>query len=136
MAFLGCKAALFHDDALLCYLRDDKPGLPWPAMWDLPGGGREGSESAEDCLLRELREEFGLSLSPDRLVWRQRFAAMLDASTSAWFFAGHLSAAEIAAITFGDEGQEWRMMRVGDFLAHPHAIPELQRRVALALAGL
>lgn len=136
MEFLGCKAALFNGDAVLCYLRDDRSGLPWPAMWDLPGGGREGAETAEECLLRELQEEFGLRLSPDRLVWRQRFAAMLDASRSAWFFVGHLTATEIAAITFGDEGQFWRMMRVGDFLTHPHAIPELQRRVALALAAL
>jgi 8-oxo-dGTP diphosphatase len=136
MSFVGCKAALFHDGAVLCYLRDDKPSIPWPAKWDLPGGGREGAETAEDCLLRELQEEFGLILSQDRLIWRQEFPAMLDASRSSWFFAGHLTAAEIAAIRFGDEGQHWRLMRVEDFLAHPLGIPELQRRVALALATL
>jgi 8-oxo-dGTP diphosphatase len=136
MGFVGCKAALFHDGALLCYLRDDKASIPWPAMWDLPGGGREGDETAEACLLRELQEEFGLALSAERLIWRQSFASMLDAARSSWFFAGHLTAAEIAAIRFGDEGQHWQMMRVDDFLAHPLAIPELQRRVALALAAL
>jgi hypothetical protein len=47
--FVGCKAALFCGDALLTYLRDDKPGLPWAAKWDLPGGGREGSETPEAC---------------------------------------------------------------------------------------
>jgi 8-oxo-dGTP diphosphatase len=136
MDFVGCKAALFHDGALLCYLRDDKASIPWPSMWDLPGGGREGDESAGACLLRELQEEFGLALSAERLIWRQSFASMLDAARSSWFFAGHLTAAEIAAIRFGDEGQHWQMMRVDDFLAHPLAIPELQRRVALALAAI
>lgn len=131
--FVGCKAALFCGDALLTYLRDDKPGLPWAAKWDLPGGGREGGETPEACLLRELHEEFGLILAADRLLWRRRWPSMLDASRSSYFFAGRLSVAEIAAIRFGNEGQYWQMMRVADYLAHPHGIPELQRRVAVAL---
>jgi 8-oxo-dGTP diphosphatase len=131
--FVGCKAALFCGDALLTYLRDDKPGLPWAAKWDLPGGGREGGETPEACLLRELHEEFGLILAADRLQWRRRWPSMLDASRSSYFFAGRISAAEIAAIRFGEEGQYWQMMRVADYLAHPHGIPELQRRVAVAL---
>ena len=36
------------------------PGIPWPAFWDLPGGGREGTESPVECVLRETHEEFGL----------------------------------------------------------------------------
>lgn len=134
--FVGCKAALFCGDALLTYLRDDKPGLPWAAKWDLPGGGREGRETPEACLLRELHEEFGLVLAADRLLWRRRWPSMLDASRSSYFFAGRISAAEIAAIRFGEEGQYWQMMRVADYLAHPHGIPELQRRVAVALPDI
>jgi 8-oxo-dGTP pyrophosphatase MutT (NUDIX family) len=34
-------------------------------MWNLPGGRREGQESPEDYVLRELKEEFGLSLAAD-----------------------------------------------------------------------
>lgn len=136
MDFVGCKAAFFYGQNLLTYLRDDKPGLPWAAMWDLPGGGREGEETPENCLLRELHEEFGLDLPKDRLLWRQVLPSMMDASRVSVFFAGHLSASEIAAIQFGSEGQRWEMMRVDEFLAHPIAIPELQRRVALARAEL
>ena len=42
MDFVGCKLVLVHETRLLTYLRDDKPGLNWAGMWDLPGGGREG----------------------------------------------------------------------------------------------
>ena len=136
MDFVGAKAALFCGDTLLTYLRDDKPGLPWPAMWDLPGGGREGDETAEACLLRELHEEFGLTLPPERLIWRRVWPSMMDATRASVFFAGRITRDEIEAIHFGDEGQYWQMMAVADYLAHPRAVPELQRRVAVALPDL
>ena len=136
MDFVGCKVALLCGDALLTYMRDDKPGLPWPATWDLPGGGREGNETAEACLLRELHEEFGLMLPPERLIWRKVWPSMMDASRASVFFAGRITATEIAAIRFGDEGQYWQMMPVADYLNHPQAIPELQRRVTVALQQL
>ena len=43
--FTGCKIALFCGNRLLTILRDDKASIPWPNMWELPGGGREGDES-------------------------------------------------------------------------------------------
>ena len=136
MDFVGAKAALFCGDAILTYLRDDKPDLPWAAMWDLPGGGREGDETPEDCLLREVDEEFGLRFAPDRLIWRRVFPSIVDASRKSVFFAGRISAAEIAAIRFGDEGQRWAMMPAQVFEAHPLAVPEMQRRVAIVMAEL
>ncbi len=69
MSFAGAKLLLWSAGAVLTYLRDDKPGLGWAGKWDLPGGGREGRESPEACALRELEEEFGLCLGPDRLLW-------------------------------------------------------------------
>ena len=45
--FVGAKVALLCGDRILTYQRDTRPGLPWPGLWDLPGGGREMSESAE-----------------------------------------------------------------------------------------
>ena len=105
-------------------------------MWDLPGGGREGIETAESCLLRELHEEFGLILPAQRLIWRRVWPSMMDATRSSVFFAGWITAQEIADIRFGDEGQHWRMMPVADYLSHPQAVPELQRRTRVAVAEI
>jgi 8-oxo-dGTP diphosphatase len=134
--FVGAKLLLVQGTRLLTYLRDDKPGLPWRAMWDLPGGGREGNETPETCALRELDEEFGLQFPPERLVWRRIWPSMIDAERQSIFFAGRIALAEISTIRFGDEGQYWRMMEVAEFLAHEHAIPEMQRRVGVALGEL
>ena len=123
-------------DALLTYLRDDVPRLPWAAMWDLPGGGREGDETSEACLLREFHEEFGVLLPPERLIFRKIWPSMMDASRASVFFAGRITKGEIAAIRFGHEGQYWQMMPVSQYLTHPLAIPDLQARVADAVTVL
>lgn len=134
--FVGAKIALICGDSILTYLRDDKPGLPWPAMWDLPGGGREGRETPEQCLLREVEEEFGLRLPPDRLIWRWVWPSLMDASRASVFFAGRLVVDDVAAIRFGEEGQCWQMMSLDAFLGHPLGIPEMQRRTKVALAQI
>jgi 8-oxo-dGTP diphosphatase len=130
--FTGAKAAFFCGPSVLVYLRDDRPDLSWADLWDLPGGGREGAESPEDCLLRELWEEFGLTLPADRLVWRRVFPSMMDSRKESVFFGGWLSAEEVSAIRFGDEGQRWELMSVEGFLGHPRAVPEMQRRAGIA----
>jgi 8-oxo-dGTP diphosphatase len=123
---------LIHGDRLLTCLRDDYDWIPFPAHWDLPGGGAEPGETPVECALRELTEEFGLSLSGDRLTGH-RFPGLNDAARASWLFRGSLTEAEIAAIRFGDEGQEWRMMPLDEFLAHPRAVPYLRQRVARML---
>ena len=136
MDFVGCKVLLVNGNQLLTYLRDDRPGLVFAGYWDLPGGGREGDETPEACVLRELHEEFGLTLPEARLRRRWEYPSMMDANRASWFFAGVISTAEISAIRFGDEGQHWQMMPVEDFVTHRQGVPELQRRTRLALAEL
>ena len=64
---------------------------------------------------------------------------MLDASRRSVFFGGWVTVDEVAAITFGDEGQGWDLMPVADFLGHKGAVPEMQRtgrdRLGRAWAG-
>ncbi|MBA3911872.1 MAG: DNA mismatch repair protein MutT [Rhodobacter sp.] len=134
MDFVGAKAAFFCGASVLTCLRDDHPGLRWPGLWDLPGGGREGAEGPEDCLLRELEEEFGLALPADRLIWRREFSSIMDATKISVFFGGYLTEDEIGAIRFGDEGQGWELMPVTAFLDHDRAVPEMRRRVGIVWA--
>jgi 8-oxo-dGTP diphosphatase len=46
----------------LFYLRDNKPGIPFPNHWDLIGGHVENEETPEEALVREFKEELGLDL--------------------------------------------------------------------------
>jgi 8-oxo-dGTP diphosphatase len=115
--FLGSKLVLRCDDRLLVYRRDDKPDIPHPDRWDFPGGGREGDETPEECVLRETLEEFGLDLSADRLIWARCYPSSRGNGWLSWFFGGRITPEEIAAIRFGDEGQYWTMMPIADYLA-------------------
>jgi 8-oxo-dGTP diphosphatase len=47
---------------VLLFLRDDDPGIPYPNMWDLPGGHVEEGETPLECICREMKEEMGLEL--------------------------------------------------------------------------
>ncbi|QGX96957.1 NUDIX domain-containing protein [Roseovarius faecimaris] len=124
--FAGAKLALFIDDRLLVLRRDDKPGLPWPGYLDLPGGGKEAGESPEACVLRETREEVGLVLTREQLVWKRFYP---DDPTPAWFFAAHLPSEAEAEIALGDEGQGWMLMPPEAYVANQEAVPHFRLRV-------
>jgi 8-oxo-dGTP diphosphatase len=46
----------------LLYLRDNKPGIPFPDHWDLIGGHVEDGETPEEALVREVKEELDIDL--------------------------------------------------------------------------
>ena len=132
--FSGAKLAALHDGGLLTYRRDNRADIPFPGRIDLPGGGREGSESPADCGLRELAEEFGIIVPPARVHYVRRYEVSWNIARPSFFLAVHLTAAEIAAVAFGDEGEDWRLMPVADFLGHGEAIAHLQQRLSHYLA--
>lgn len=55
-----------REGKLLIYLRDHKPEIPFPDYWDFFGGHLEGDETAEQALVRAVREELGVRLE----TWR------------------------------------------------------------------
>ena len=125
LPFGGAKIAAILGCALLVYARDDRPELPFPAMLDLPGGGREGSETPAECVTRELFEEFGIALPIERLHYHRAYA-LADGTTISHFFAGYLTEDEAANVRFGDEGQDWALMPMADFSADADAVPRLR----------
>ena len=67
--------ALCVDDAGRLLLAR-RAGAPFEGRWDLPGGFVDEDEHPLDAVRRELREETGLSVEPDRFVgaWADRYS--------------------------------------------------------------
>ena len=128
LEFSGCKLAVFIEDKVLTYLRDDKPDIPFPNQWDLPGGGREGRESPEECVLRELFEEFSITLHACDLSEKYSYPSKVS-NLNCFFFTTELTLETLTKIKFGDEGQYWTTMPVGEFIEHPDGITELQQAI-------
>lgn len=64
---LGAYAVATDDAGRLLCTRI-APGYPWAGTWTLPGGGVEWGEHPHDAVIRELREETGLTGRIDRII--------------------------------------------------------------------
>ena len=133
-AFHGAKLALLVGDRLVSILRDKDPEIPYPEMWDLPGGGREADESPETCVLRELKEELSLTLTEANLRWKRQYVSDLDGESATWFFVAEVPELDINRIRLGAEGQAWRMWDVARFLRMNNVVPMMQTRLSDYLA--
>ena len=129
MDFQGCKIALFCGDSVLTILRDDKPSIPCPNMWELPGGGREGNESPFECAAREVYEELGIHLDEDCLLWSKIYPSVIFEDKQSVFMVGQLRQEQFDNITFGDEGQAYKLMPIEEFLKSKQTVPQLQGRL-------
>ena len=133
--FTGVKVALLVEKSILVVLRDNKPDIPWPNMWELPGGGREGIETPLECLQREVWEELGLTLKEESIIWSRIYPSILDKDRLAVFVVAQISQEQYQEIDFGDEGQEFKLMPIEDFIKAEGVIPQLQERFKDYLVG-
>ena len=127
--FTGSKIALICGDKVLTILRDDKDDIPCPNMWELPGGGREGNESPFECVAREVYEELGIHLDEDCLLWSKIYPSVIFKDKQSVFMVGQLRQEQFDNITFGDEGQGYKLMSIDEFLSLDKVVPQLQERL-------
>jgi len=59
----GCSIIFINQKhQVLLFLRDDIKHIPYPGMWDLPGGHVEPGETPDECIIREMKEELEYDL--------------------------------------------------------------------------
>lgn len=126
----GAKVALFVEDQLVSILRDDLAHIPYPNLWDLPGGGREGDETTFETMARELHEELGLIITPEDVLWENAFLSLTEPSKWNAFFVAWMPAGAVDDIVFGDEGQRWGLFAMDQFVALRNRVPSYDVRLA------
>jgi len=125
--FCGAKLAVISAGKVLAFLRDDRDGISWPGLWDLPGGGRERFETPVECAIRETFEEAGLMLRPAEVTWQREYVEEKGRRT--WFLVAEPGWLCLPPLRLGSEGQAVRWMAVDAFLALEGAVPHLQERL-------
>ena len=125
----GTKGLVFIGDNVLVYRRDTSTDL-FPLYLDLPGGGAEPGETPFETFQRELREEFALDVHEQDIIYAARYDALYSPGKYSYFLAARLPADAASTIVFGDEGTEWMLMDLGEFVARDDTWPVLKERIA------
>ena len=127
MEFHGVKIAVLVNGKLLMHLRDNKIGLFNANMWDFPGGGREANETPQQCAIREVKEEFGVVLTPSSFVWERVYPAQKDPNQKAFFMVATAPEEDTNNIEL-TEGQKWRLFDQKAFFEEKAVIEALKVR--------
>lgn len=128
-AFSGVKVVLLLDNQVVTILRDDKPNIPYPNMWDLPGGEREQGETVLECLQREVWEELGLVIRQKDILWAKAYQGIVQPQLLSVFMVATIVHEDFDRIIFGDDGQAYQLMEIDEFLASDRVIPQLKARL-------
>ena len=62
---LRVRAIIIHDEKLLSMYREKEGEI----FYTFPGGGAENGETEEECVMREVLEEFGIDVKPIKKVY-------------------------------------------------------------------
>jgi 8-oxo-dGTP diphosphatase len=125
--FVGTKGLVFIGDKLLIYRRDAK-APKYPLHLDVPGGGAEPNETPFQTFQREVNEEFGLEIASDQIVYSRRYKSSLNPNEFGWYAVAKLPSNVEGQIKFGDEGVEYMLMGLNEFLKRDDVWPAYQQR--------
>ena len=65
---LSPRALIRENAGRILFLRRSPESNHWPSEWELPGGKLHAGEDVFECLRREVLEETGLVVEPQRLI--------------------------------------------------------------------
>ena len=75
----GCSIIFINDaNQILLFLRDNKPTIPYPNMWDFLGGQIEEGETPAECIIREIKEEINLELKDVHYLMTENFPDRIE----------------------------------------------------------
>lgn len=109
-------ALVVYKGKILLIRRDNKPTIPNPNMWSIPGGQVEKGESFDEALVREIKEEIGITPKNYQLL------GFFETEKQNAIYLLELTNEEIQEIKLGDEGQELKWFKPQE-IADIDAIP-------------
>jgi ADP-ribose pyrophosphatase YjhB (NUDIX family) len=132
-AYMGGEysvAVLINAKGNIPLIRD--PKKPAPVYWKLPGGRSERDETAEECAVREVQEEVGISLKIDQL--KEIYTEYRSNHVLVIFQANLPSLPPHKSV--GNEREEVRVFAAKDISSMHDFFPNHKKAVAKVLAQI
>ena len=114
------------DGRWLCIRRSDRVVAPLKVCF--PGGAIEPGESQQSAVVREMREELGVTVEPLRCVWHWDSPGDL----TLWGWTATTPTADLRPEAFEVADVLW--LTPGEIVDHPDAMPSNRSFVAALLA--
>ncbi len=124
---IGSKGLVFVGDKVLVYRRDDNTD-DHPLELDLPGGGPEGSETPFETFRREVKEEFNLDIEEKHITYVRIYPSSLGNGRVAYYPVAKLPSSCEDKIRLGDEGKEYMLLSLDEYLRRDDAWDIFQER--------
>lgn len=110
---LSQKIFIKNKDGKYLALRRSKTDPVRPLTWDMPGGQYEEGEDLAESLLREIKEEAGISAKNIKLLGVE---ALMNKEGEQWVQLGYLGETEDEVVTLSYEHDEYRWLSKEEFL--------------------
>lgn len=133
--FHGVKGLVFVGDKIIVYRRDNKT-KSYPFYIDLPGGAKENKESAFETFRREVKEEFGINVKKEDIIYSKQYISPMDSSKESYFIVIKTKNIKEDDIIFGNEGLEYFLLTLKEYLKLEEAIPRQKNKVIEYLSKL
>ena len=126
--FHGVKG-LIRVGGNIIVIRRDTGNRHYQLQLDLPGGGREDHESPFETLAREVREELGIMLRPDDVVYAKRYPHSLSRDEDTFFMVTKELVLDTHSIVFGEKGLMYHIITPHEFIHHPQCVQKQKERI-------
>jgi 8-oxo-dGTP diphosphatase len=124
---------IFGKGKILVYTRDNNTQY-YPGYLDLPGGGTENGETVFETYSREVKEEFGLDISREHIVYARAYMSSRFVGQTVYFLVAVLPEEDIKKIRFGSEGINPAVIDIEDYLKSEKIMPDHKDRINKFLA--
>src|SRR5262249_26777646 len=113
---------VLDDRRYLLQLRDQKPGIFYPGHWGLFGGAIDASETPDNALRRELREELDLVVEQARPFTDFTFTIGSHGRVARYFFEVLVTQTTLTRLVLR-EGVEMRAFSTAEILTRSRVVP-------------
>lgn len=137
----GASIAILSENELgehyvVAIQRDDKPDIPYPGWWELPGGTLEPGEDSEAGAVREGLEEVAIYVEPHEITGNDQHLVEGTGTPNTTLVVAIVSLEKVLRMQLGSEGKDCKLIELGNFLVDASVIPEHRMRLRRYLVSV